>query len=351
MRCKCGNEFPVPEPAPERIECPVCHRAFTLKKKGSTAPARRRARDESERTSRKAIWSLGLGIASFVFALFTAIPAIILGIKALNEIGCSRGRVRGSGLALAGLITGAIGTVVVAVVLLMPALQKARDDEGRPASAYNLKVLALAMHNYHDIYGAFPAAGGGKGQHADLSWRVTILPFLAAAEDSIPRGHRTSRRPPVQNDDAAGGGVLYEKFHRTEPWDSPHNKTLLEAMPHLFEMPFAHDPPGMTRYRVFVGPHAAFDMPFRGRRMSEFTQADGTTNTILIIEAAAAVPWTKPEELEFAEGRPLPKLSTLYVTCAAAMADGSVRIFPPGMPESKLRAMITIDGGENVEWP
>ena len=357
LSCKCGNEIHVAESTVGRVECPVCHRVLqdperapageaTYRHAVAAAPSRQRtpaepedddqvASGEAQVTSRKAAWSVGLGFSSFLCTLFTGIPAVVLGAIALSDISRSGGRLVGFGLALAGIIAGSIGSlvtlfIVLPVILLVPAVHKVREAAGRAQSTNNLKQIALAMHNYHDAYGAFPTAGGGPGQHANLSWRVTLLPFV---EEEL----------------------LHKQFDLTEPWDSPHNKTLLEAMPRVFAMPGVNDPPGMTRYRVFVGPHAAFDMPApgdrapRGRRVAQFT--DGTANTILVVEAADAVRWTKPEELEFAEGRPLPHLSTVYGGCNAAMADGSIRLLPPDIPEAKLRAMITIDGGEIVKWP
>ena len=38
----------------------------------------------------------------------------------------------------------------------------------------------------------------------------------------------------------------------------------------------------------------------------------GTANTLLIAEAAEAVPWTKPADMEVADDRPLPRLGGLW---------------------------------------
>jgi Domain of unknown function (DUF4190) len=57
--------------------------------------------------------SLVLGIASLVLCgLFTGIPAIILGVKARRQVRESNGQVGGDGLALGGIITGVIGTLM-----------------------------------------------------------------------------------------------------------------------------------------------------------------------------------------------------------------------------------------------
>jgi hypothetical protein len=90
-------------------------------------------------------------------------------------------------------------------------------------------------------------------------------------------------------------------------------------------------------------------MPNTGSvRLANFT--DGASNTILIVEAAEAVPWTKPDELAYALDRPLPSLGGQRGDgFLAAFADGSVRLLPKGIEESTLRALITRDGGEPIK--
>ena len=42
-----------------------------------------------------------------------------------------------------------------------------------------------------------------------------------------------------------------------------------------------------------------------------------TSNTILFVEAAKAVPWTKPEDMTFDDGKLLPKLGGLSEAAAS----------------------------------
>jgi len=72
------------------------------------------------KTSGKATTSLVLGVVSMVcFGFFTGIPAIIVGMRARKEIRHSQGRVSGDGLALGGIITGIIGSLIgVALIAL-----------------------------------------------------------------------------------------------------------------------------------------------------------------------------------------------------------------------------------------
>jgi hypothetical protein len=74
---------------------------------------------------------------------------------------------------------------------------------------------------------------------------------------------------------------------------------------------------------------------------------DGTSNTLLIVEATEAVPWTKPAELSFDRNHPSSMRSWRNpLPFLAAMADGSVRKIDPSVTESTLRAAITRNGGE-----
>jgi hypothetical protein len=59
-------------------------------------------------------WCCGLGVVGVV--------AIVLGIKARSEIKYSRGTQEGDGMALGGIITGAIAVVLGILVLILIAL-------------------------------------------------------------------------------------------------------------------------------------------------------------------------------------------------------------------------------------
>src|SRR5262249_43433272 len=69
--------------------------------------------------------------------------------------------------------------VAAVTPVLAESVVKMRQSAGRIRSQNNLKQLALAMWNYHDTYGHFPAAATyDKNGKPLLSWRVELLPFL-----------------------------------------------------------------------------------------------------------------------------------------------------------------------------
>jgi RNA polymerase sigma factor (sigma-70 family) len=239
----------------------------------------------------------------------------------------------------------------------------------RRQSLNNLKQIAIAMHNYQDTHGCFPpAAIYGKNGKPLLSWRVLLLPYLE--QDN-----------------------LYRQFHLDEPWDSPHNKKLLETKVKAYHIP-GHDDWTKTYYQVFVGEDTVFERRRevgvgggaggapagsgggagigpgaagpggatggaalgggpaggiaggiqRGMGIADIT--DGTSNTILVIEGATPVPWTKPEDLPYAPTGKLPELGAFKDAIHAAFADGSVHTIKRRFDETAMRAAITRNGGE-----
>jgi hypothetical protein len=184
------------------------------------------------------------------------------------------------------------------------------------------------MHTYHDANKTLPAAAiCDKNGKPLLSWRVAILPYIEQAG-------------------------LYEEFKLDEPWDSAHNKKLIERMPAIYKLPAkTKTPAGETHYLVFVGSKedaaaaTAFDLK-DGVGLTQFT--DGTSNTILCLEASKSVPWTKPEDIPYDAKKPLPKPADFYGsgTFLVAAADGSVHVLRINIPEAKMRALITRNGGE-----
>ncbi len=186
------------------------------------------------------------------------------------------------------------------------------------------------MHRYHDEHGHFPrAAIANKEGEALLSWRVALLPFLGLEE-------------------------LYKEFKLDEPWDSAHNKRLLAKLPKVYATPEgAKKVPDGTYFQVFVGKDTVFE---EGKDIQFQDITDGTSSTILIIEAGKTIPWTKPEDLPYSADKPIPELGGAIEDGLISLvtADGAVHRLRRGVDkefEENLRIYITRnDGAIILDW-
>src|SRR5262249_26590439 len=84
-----------------------------------------------------------------------------------------------------------IAVMGVLIGLLLPAVQKVREAANRTRCTNNLKQVALALHNYHDVNRTFPPgqqawvarSSYGPGWRFDC-WVQILLPYIEQANFS-----------------------------------------------------------------------------------------------------------------------------------------------------------------------
>jgi hypothetical protein len=215
---------------------------------------------------------------------------------------------------------------------------RVQEEAARNRHINNLKQIGLAMFNYADTHGGiFPGRAGFGTKEAKpvfgkkplLSWRVFLLPYLEQ-----------------QN--------LYNEFHFDEPWDSEHNKKLINRIPSVYQSiseKLAKE--GKTRVVAPVGKDMAFEPSGEGLKIPQ-DFPDGTSNTIMLVEAAEdkAVIWTKPDDLEIDVKDPKNGLFDGGATSFLALfVDASVHTIPKKIDKKMLLYLLWRNDGNVVEIP
>lgn len=113
--------------------------------------------DPNAQTDGKAIASLVLGILSLtIFSIFAGIPAVILGHVSRSNIKKSMGRLKGEGVALAGLIMGYISFLAIPFIILIiaaiaiPNLLRARISANESAAIEAVRDINTAAVSYQE---------------------------------------------------------------------------------------------------------------------------------------------------------------------------------------------------------
>jgi hypothetical protein len=204
-----------------------------------------------------------------------------------------------------------------------PAADPARTAAQRLVSVNRMKQILIAMHNYLDANGHFPANVTDKDGKELLSWRVLLLPY-------------------IEQD------ALYKQFKLDEPWDSEHNKKLTAQMPSTYLSGFEKKGADKTFYKGFAGPGALFEP---GATIKIANIPDGTSNTIAVVECGPPVEWTKPADIPFDPKKKLPKLEAPYKNVlVTATCDGAVHTIRSDADEAKLRLLIERADGNPVDF-
>lgn len=147
----CGNHVP-----DGSSFCNICGRTTT----GAAVP---QVPLSPPKTSGKSIASLIFGFFSLLFP--AAILAIVFGHLSLSEIGKSAGRIKGRGIAIAGLVLGYLGISFVPVLIIaaiaIPNLLRARIAANESSAVASVRTL----NNAEDAY---------RNQHPDAGYTCSL---------------------------------------------------------------------------------------------------------------------------------------------------------------------------------
>ena len=214
-----------------------------------------------------------------------------------------------------------------ALVQSSRASAEGRTSPAEMKSKNRLREIMTAMQAHNGQYGTFPPAPGvpyNTSGKPPLSWRVYLLPFL-------------------------GQTALYQQFHLDEPWDSQHNRTLLDKMPEQYLSRGLVRKSNRTGFVLFQLPEM-YSIEGSGPDMRQFR--DGPANTLLVVEVSSALaePWTRPDDIPFNAERPLEALGDLPKNGFwGGFADGSVRRIRPDINPDVFRGILTLSGGEVIQ--
>jgi prepilin-type N-terminal cleavage/methylation domain-containing protein/prepilin-type processing-associated H-X9-DG protein len=255
-----------------------------------------------------------------------------------------------------------IAIIAILIGLLLPAVQKVREAAARAKCSNNLKQLGLALHSYHDVNGALPAARevipnpNGNIVH---SWTPKILPFIE--QGAVFQKYRFDVDWDQGSNTAAGGPIrvtIQTFLCPSAPQEGRHaNRGCLDyaatterTWPNPWvsstQAPFvsASDP----HYIGVLGHDKLVNGVQVQARRTMVTITDGTSNTMLLAECAGrnrrfimgkedptqtwtAGPWANPDSRISVGGfNPASPADTTGPCAVNCINDKEIYAFHPG---------------------
>jgi hypothetical protein len=190
---------------------------------------------------------------------------------------------------------------------------------------FNLQRLAVALNRFAAVNsGRLPPAAIAANGRPPHSWRVELLPYLDRED-------------------------LYAEYRMDEPWDSPANRKVLAQIPEVFRSPFDDAKSTNSGYFAIVTPRAAFE----GTHGVNRGEIHVPGNVLLLVESKREIPWTRPVDISWEPGQPLPPLGGFvegrfsFVTLG-----GTAHSLPNSADYHDFIAMgIHRDSPGRIDWP
>ena len=192
-----------------------------------------------------------------------------------------------------------IAIIAILIALLVPAVQKVREAAARAQCQNNLKQLGLALHGFHDTYKAFPPSGytkAGPGNPAGkyVGWRPLTLPFIE--QEGLKKLYDFNANWWEGTNPTAAGVTV--KIYLCPSTAGRAEVTSAVARPPRPAMTFPV-PIAPTDYEAIMGVMPAsidpalynsgnrFSVMSRDSRVRMTDVADGTSNTVMVVECSA----------------------------------------------------------------
>lgn len=227
------------------------------------------------------------------------------------------------------------GVIVLAVLLIPPAILREREAGRRTASMNNLKQIGLALDNYHDTFQHWPAGGtfdqNGRGMHG---WGIALYPYLEASP-------------------------LYNMVDFKQAWDAPYNASCFAYRFSVYRNPSVdHNHELVDRKKEFALSHYSANLNLlSANSAAKLSEIESRSETFVMRELGGNfVPWGCPYNWRPLRGlKDTPRIygSVENVGGNFLMADGSVRWITSDISEelfSNLRGSnLAGDEAERLE--
>lgn len=210
-----------------------------------------------KRTSKLAVASLVVGLMGGCLWLFASIPAIVMGLTARKRIRASEGRLEGDGVALAGVIVGAVMSVLgFAGFLFLVGIGKGVGaiesmKKGVEEARSEVRALELVVETFNEDHSRLPEVSKDEflTDEADGVWFLSVL----ANKEVDGRQNRRGKDYLVGIDDglARDGSGAIKGF--PDPWGRPYRIVLKTGKGPTFEFDWGGERVSLYGKMIAIG--------------------------------------------------------------------------------------------------
>jgi hypothetical protein len=243
------------------------------------------------------------------------------------------------------------------------------EAQARAKCSSNLKMLGMALHDYHSAYGAFPSGtvpNPALGPERRLGWMVSLFHFFEQGISLVidldgPWNSDANRKPLLRMSSVGGDPPPYTVPADAPPWlvcpaHRPRAARGVQPAGYVGIAGVGPDAPALPTGH----PRAGIFGYDRRTRVEDVT--DGTAHTLMLVDTAApAGPWTAggPATVRAVDPAKRPYIGpgrpfggAHRGVAAAAMADGSVRFLSQSIDPRVFEALATAAGHEALpaDW-